>query len=344
MHQAKWTQGLFGMLVGFSVAAIAIPWSATLAAAAEAEEEIKFSPGSFEGPKHKGFFLLPSDGQPAKPFGTLTNIDAFGSPTYSADGQWIAFDGIRHGTSFSSSEAFIMRADGSELRSLGDGLMPSWSPDGEKFACGRYTPGNSVWVCDVKTGEKTLVDDEGWGIKWSPDGKYWAYSRRGALIVKHVKSGSIYEYPFAPEGYGWTYNFAWSPDGSQICGVVGLENRQEALIVLKSKLDTKKDEAEMLGRDEKRVGEFQLVIANKGEMSKDIAWHPSAPRVVMSQYLVPASRINSSNTIRKLGRLPGRCPDKLRPTTLIIVGRPTGSGCFTLGNIPSDATEYEPST
>jgi TolB protein len=289
MYPANWPRYLFYMLLAISLAETALFWSANIATAADADEEIKFSPGSFEGPKHKGFFLLPSDGQPAKPFGTLTHIDTFGSPTYSADGKWIAFDGIRHGTNFSSSEAFVMRADGSELRSLGDGLMPSWSPDGEKLACGRYTPGNSVWVYDVNSGEKTLVEDAGWGIKWSPDGKYWAYAKRGALVVKHIKSGTIYEYPFAPEGSGWTYNFAWSPDGAQICGVVGLENGQEALMVLKLKLDVRKDDAEMLSRDEKRVGEFQLAIADKGEMSKDIAWHPTAPRIVLSQYLVPAS-------------------------------------------------------
>jgi TolB protein len=289
-HQVKWSGRLLAAILAICVAQLAIVWSTQLAVAADAKEELKFVSGSFEGPKHKGFFLLPSDGQPAKPFGTFPNVNAIGSPAYSADGKWIAFDAIRQGSSYSDTELIIMRADGSEPRSLGDGLMPSWSPDGEKIACSRYSPGNSVWVCDVKTGEKKVVDDAGWGIQWSPDGDYYAYSRRGALVVKHVKSGTIYEYPFAPEGSGWTYNFAWSPDGSRICGVVGLENLQEALMILNLQLDRKKDATAILGRDEKQVGEFQLVIADKSEMSKDIAWHPTAPRIVIAQFLVPADR------------------------------------------------------
>jgi TolB protein len=294
------------ILLSFIICA-AMLWLTTPALAADADD-LKFSQGSFEGPKHKGFFLLPSDGQPAKPFGTLPDVNAFGSPAYSPDGKWIAFDGIRKGTEFSDTELFVMRADGSEVRSLGDGLMPSWSPDGEKIACGRYTPNNGVWVCDVKTGEKKVVDGAGWGIQWSPDGKYWAYSRQGALIVKQVKSGTTYEYPFAPEGSGWTYNYAWSPDGAKICGVVGLENRQEALMILKLNLNRKKDDADVLARDEKRVGEFQLVIANTGEMSKDISWHPTAPRIVIAQFLVPAGRTQLFEYNPEVGSAPWPMP------------------------------------
>jgi Tol biopolymer transport system component len=285
-------------LLGYSLLCASGPlWAAS-------GEELKFVPGDFSGPGQKGFFLLPSDGGAAKPLGTLANFVNIGSPAYSPDGQSIAFDAIRQGRNINETEIIVMRADGLEPRSLGDGLMPSWSADGAKLAICRYSPGNGVWVCDVATGDKKLVDDSGWGIQWSPDGDYWAFAKRGALVVKHVKSGTTYEYPFAPEGGGWTYNFAWSPDSSQICGVVGLENGQEALLVMKLKLDKKRDAAEVIGREEKRVGEFQLVIAKKGEMIKDVAWHPTEPRVVIADYLVPAKTMQLFEYNPEVGSAP----------------------------------------
>jgi Tol biopolymer transport system component len=304
--------------------------SVTACAVAADTDELKFVPGDFTGPKHKGFFLLPSDGGPAKPLGTLPNVNTMGSPTYSTDGQWIAFDAVRHGSNFNNSEIMVMRADGSELHSLGDGLMPSWSSDGTKIAISRYAQGNSVWVCDVVSGEKTQLDDAGWGIQWSPDGNYWAFSKRGALIVKHVKSSTTYEYPFAPEGGGWTYNYAWSPDGTQICGVVGLENGQEALMVIKLKLDA----GEMIGRDEKRVGEFQLVIANKSEMSKDVAWHPSAPRIVTAQFLVPAGKMQLFEYNPDVGAPPWPMPGQTPTNNYDHCWSPDGKWLLYVGQYP----------
>ena len=86
----------------------------------------------------------------------------------------------------------LMKADGTEVECLGNGAMQSWSDDGKRIAFSCNAP-RGVWVLDLATKKRELIDNEGWGIQWSPDGKYWAYSRRGALVVKNVATGEVQE-------------------------------------------------------------------------------------------------------------------------------------------------------
>ena len=62
------------------------------------------------------------------------NDDADGSPSWSPDGQRIAFDSNRDG----DWELYVMNADGSEVRKLtqndGSDYYPAWSPDGQRIA------------------------------------------------------------------------------------------------------------------------------------------------------------------------------------------------------------------
>ena len=58
----------------------------------------------------------------------------FGSPDWSPDGRCIVADGWLveefKTKSYSATHLFIMNVDGSEVRDIGMGAMPSWSPDG----------------------------------------------------------------------------------------------------------------------------------------------------------------------------------------------------------------------
>ena len=65
-----------------------------------------------------------------------SNTFADASPTWSPDGEHIAFTSDRTG----NLEIFVMDADGSSQHDItndpGYDLQPTWSPDGEKIAFG----------------------------------------------------------------------------------------------------------------------------------------------------------------------------------------------------------------
>jgi len=196
----------------------------------------------------------------------------------------IACDGNRPGTSYEGTELLLMKADGTDVECLGNGAMPSWSADGKRLAFSCAVP-RGVWVLDLATKKRELIDGEGWGIQWSPDGKFWAYSRRGSLIVKNVSSGEVHEQestigdnqPF------WGWNMAWSPDSRALCGVVHLRNGQDAVVVqpLQLRLPEAGIAANAFG--------MRLVMAGR-ELNRDVAWHPSGNRVVFTAFSAPTGR------------------------------------------------------
>src|SRR5262245_1704411 len=60
-----------------------------------------------------------------------------GSPQWSPDGKFVAFDTWPAGKSNLTTivQIAVVRADGSGLRLIGHGAMPSWSPDCTQIVC-----------------------------------------------------------------------------------------------------------------------------------------------------------------------------------------------------------------
>ncbi len=165
-------------------------------------------------------------------------------PTWSPDGQWIAFDMAEKIEGHIRETIWVMRSDGSQAQRL---YIPphfsgardvAWSPDGEWLAF--YFSGEEgidIWVCKSDgSGLKRLItsaDPESiYTVQpaWSPDGKRIAYTQQ--IITPR------------PEGHGflvdntiWVMNAdgsdvrqittgevpAWSPDGNKIAFVRTIE-------------------------------------------------------------------------------------------------------------------------
>ena len=112
---------------------------------------------------------------------------------------------------------FLLKSDGSETREIGHGLMPSWSPRGDRFACSRYDGGASVWILGLDGNARKRID-AGWGAEWSPDGQRIAYRNDNGIRLYDVQSGESiiwfdkHEHPYR---YLQPY-FAWSPDGQRL--------------------------------------------------------------------------------------------------------------------------------
>ena len=74
------------------------------------------------------------------------------------------------------SELWIVNADGSGHRRLGDGGSPRWSPDGTRLA---YTAGGQIhlrWMDTGETATLTQLLESPSGIRWSPDGRSLAFN------------------------------------------------------------------------------------------------------------------------------------------------------------------------
>jgi TolB protein len=103
-----------------------------------------------------------------------------GSPTWSPDGQWLAFESSQDG----DGEVYIVAADGSNLKqlthnSLYDGA-PAWSPDGMQLVFRSIRSGNSdLYIMDRDGGNvRQITNTPIWDTDptWSPDGRYIAYT------------------------------------------------------------------------------------------------------------------------------------------------------------------------
>ena len=171
------------------------------------------------------FYIAKSDGSDPKPLVNAPEISFQGSPSWSRDGRLIAFDGWGKTESGGTAAAiFVVNPDGSNLRRLTEGAMPSLSPQGHRIAFSRYSLGRGIWIMSSNGPDEELVqiDEEGWGTDWSPDGTRIAYTKydgSGAnLSIFNIVEGTR-SLVFAPNESPYRqiyWNFAWSADSQTI--------------------------------------------------------------------------------------------------------------------------------
>ena len=116
---------------------------------------------------------------------------------YSPDGKLIAFRSARN-----PAGIYVMEETGENVRRVSDfGFHPSWSPDGKQLvvsdrvadvATGHTIPNSSLWVIDVETGNKKMLDTKGDAIQpsWSPNGQRIAF-----WFVKDGRLGELATIP-----------------------------------------------------------------------------------------------------------------------------------------------------
>jgi Tol biopolymer transport system component len=151
------------------------------------------------------------------PDGTnLRELKAFadrnvGSPQWSPDGKWLAYDTWT--ADFSDTQIEIAGLDGTVKRRLGMGAMPSWSPDGMQIVCHTYESPQTIVVMDVEgNGRETIMRH--WGSpRWSPVGnRIISPLPSGGVSVFDVATGE--EWVVARDHNAWQ-GLSISPDGKQ---------------------------------------------------------------------------------------------------------------------------------
>lgn len=228
-------------------------------------------------------------------------------PTWSPDGNRIAFVSNRNG----ALKVYTMRADGTELRQLTQGLAeddaPAWSPDGASIAYVSTRDGDpEIYVMRADgTGNTRLTRDPGVDIhpQWSPDGQsiIWNSSRNSR---NRAEPETIEVFTMRADGSdvrqrtrgGISTYASWSPDGSRILLRRQLEDGNSEIFVMRP------DGSELAN------------LSRNAAIDGWPAWSRDGTRVVFAREEGPdeagalyVANADGSGVAMKIVALPGRC-------------------------------------
>jgi Tol biopolymer transport system component len=147
--------------------------------------------------------------------GALPGMTNLGSPEFSHDGKQIALDMSQGSTT--SSRIIVLNTDGTDVRDLGPGCMPSFSPDGKRIALTQS--GAGIVLMDSDGTNREVIEPRGWGVQYSPDGQSIAYGLSGNITLMNMETREKREL-FTGEAaarYSYIYwNLGWSHDSKSI--------------------------------------------------------------------------------------------------------------------------------
>jgi len=227
------------------------------------------------GVKRVRFYIAPAEGGDAKLYFVPGDYYTAGSPTFSADGQKLAFDGRKSqdGEQFQEGKILVADADGSNLEAIGLGVMPSWSPGRSRIAFSQPSP-YGVAMMHADDSHRKMIETSGWGAQWSPDGRYIAYNiRKGReanlRIYDLIEETKTDLFPEGESPYtSLFWNMTWSPDSNWLCfkGLKSSDNTYDVATV------------NVAG---KQAG-YKVHYNNKQAPYADFAWHPQGDKIVFA--------------------------------------------------------------
>lgn len=273
-----------------------------------------------EQPKIKRvhFYMVSVDGGKAKLYFEPGEYDMIGSPAFSADGQKLAFDGwaSQKGECYEDAKILVSNSDGSNLKAIGRGVMPRWSPGGNRIVFSQETPdGHSVATMRADGSNVKVIEEGGWGAEWSPDGHKIVYSLENSFDHRGKANLRIYDLIEGTKSdlflenerpYSRFYRtICWSPNSRWLCfvGRNGSRKLYEVTTV------------NAVGRHEG----FKIHYQNINQPFANIAWHPRGTMVIFAAGSKPRK-------LFKFNPVDDKAPE---PINIKVNGMIRGDVCFT---------------
>ena len=230
--------------------------------------------------KRTRFYIATPEGEDPKVFYVAQDYYNTGSPTFSPDGQKLAFDGWKsqEGESFSNVQIMVVNSDGTDFKVLGPGAMPSWSPGGNRIAFSQSSP-YGVVIMNADGSNHKMIEAGGWGAQWSPDGSKIAYTVRSGRnanfrIYDLIEETKTDVFPEGESPYSTIYwNSTWSPDSNWLC-------------FLGRKAEDKTFEVATVNVTGMKAG-FKVHYKSKASTYQDMAWHPQGDMIVFGSDTQP---------------------------------------------------------
>ena len=166
--------------------------------------------------------VMDSDGSNPHAILTMPDFTFVGSPRWSHDGRKVAFDGWRGvmGEGGSDAHVLVANADGSGVKDLGPGALPSWSPDDKQITFCRYSPERGVFIMNADGSDRARSTPRVGARNGLPSGtRLPTPSTRGtARCSASMMWPNTERRELEHKAYSQIYwGITWSPDGDWIC-------------------------------------------------------------------------------------------------------------------------------
>ncbi|MFH1299600.1 MAG: translocation protein TolB [Planctomycetota bacterium] len=227
------------------------------------------------GVKRVRFYTAPAEGGDTRLYFEPGDYHTAGSPALSADGQKLAFDGraSQNGERFQDGKIMVTNADGSGLKAIGSGVMPSWSPQGNRIAFSQISP-SGVAIMHADGSLRNLIEEGGWGAQWSPDGRKIAYSvsssgKANIRVYDLIEETKTDLFPEGESPYNSLFwNMSWSPDSNWLCfkGHKASDSTYDVATINVAGM---------------QAG-YKVHYNNKQAPYADFAWHPQGDKIVFA--------------------------------------------------------------
>jgi Tol biopolymer transport system component len=223
--------------------------------------------------------VIDADGNGMKALVSVPSRRWHGSPSWSRDGKFIALDA--NNQSSLDVQIFVIAVDArNDVKSLGYGARPDWSPDGSQLAFFCVEPDQvgvrpGIWVMNADGSARQWICP-GNSPKWSRDG--------GKLVVARTNPPKLVVYDTVDSSerdvFGGNYALvsggSWSPDGKRLA-VFGMNGNAGELAIVD--LDGEKPQSR---------------IRYKGNFAQGCpSWHPTENKILFYE----------DNGVRRIYRL-----------------------------------------
>ena len=214
----------------------------------------------------RGLYFMNLDGtDPQRITVPVKNFTHLGSTEWSADGKQLVCDMSMGGTD--TSHVMIMNADGSDIRDLTTGCMPSLSPDGKQIVFSRA--GAGIMKINSDGTKLEQIERSGWGTQWSPDGRYIAWGQGNNITLLNTRTDERHSLLTDEQASQLRYiywNLGWSHDGRSLAFKARDAATDSDLVVV---------------ADVDSPDGFKVLYSGKG-INADFTWHPNGKTVLFS--------------------------------------------------------------